>query len=92
LGHSMSDPGTYRSKDEIETRRKNDPIEIYKARLLEQKIATEEGLNAIDEEALAQAQAAYDFAEASPEPELETVYEDIWTPEDQIPEFQPNHR
>jgi len=92
LGHSMSDPGTYRSKDEIETRRKNDPIEIYKARLLEQIIATEESLNAIDEEALAQAQAAYDFAEASPEPELETVYEDIWTPEDQIPEFQPNHR
>ena len=65
---------------------------VHKARLLEQKVATEESLNAIDEEALAKAQAAYDFAESSPEPAIETVYEDIWTPEDQIPEFQPSQR
>jgi pyruvate dehydrogenase E1 component alpha subunit len=89
-GHSMSDPGNYRSKEEIESRRKTDPIELYKARLLEQKAATEESLHAIDEEAQAIAQAAYDFAEASPEPEFETVFEDIFTPEDQIPEFRPN--
>ena len=89
FGHSMSDPGTYRSKEEIEARRQSDPIELYKARLLEQKVATEESLNAIDEETLAEAQAAYDFAEASAEPELETVFEDIFTPEDQIAEFRP---
>ncbi|HUB68225.1 MAG TPA: pyruvate dehydrogenase (acetyl-transferring) E1 component subunit alpha [Candidatus Methylacidiphilales bacterium] len=92
FGHSMSDPGHYRTKEEIESRRKADPIEIYKARLLEQRAATEESLNAIDEETTAIAQAAYDFAEASPEPEVETVFEDIFTPEDQIPEFRPNPR
>jgi pyruvate dehydrogenase E1 component alpha subunit len=92
FGHSMSDPGTYRSKEEIEKRKQNDPIELYRARLLEQKVATEESLNAIDEETMAAAQAAYDFAEASDEPAFETVFEDIWAPEDQIPEFQPSRR
>jgi pyruvate dehydrogenase E1 component alpha subunit len=92
FGHSMSDPGHYRSKEEIEARRQSDPIELYKARLLEQKVATEESLNALDEEAIAEAQAAYDFAEHSAEPELETVFEDIFTPEDQIAEFRPDLR
>jgi pyruvate dehydrogenase E1 component alpha subunit len=92
FGHSMSDPGHYRSKEEIEARRQSDPIELYKVRLLEQKVATEESLNAIDEEVMAEAQAAYDFAEQSPEPALETVFEDIFTPEDQIAEFRPDPR
>jgi pyruvate dehydrogenase E1 component subunit alpha len=92
FGHSMSDPGHYRSKEEIEARRQNDPIELYKARLLEQKVATDESLNAIDEEVMAIAQASYDFAEQSPEPGLETVFEDIFTPEDQIAEFRPDLR
>ena len=89
FGHSMSDPGKYRSKEEIECRRQNDPIELYKARLLEQKVATEEVFNAIDEEAQEEAQASYDFAKDSPEPPLETVLEDIVAPETQIPEFRP---
>ena len=89
FGHSMSDPGHYRSKEEIEARKQSDPIELYKARLIEQKVATEESLNAIDEELMAKAQAAYDFAEQSPEPELSTVFEDIFAPEDQIAEFRP---
>jgi pyruvate dehydrogenase E1 component alpha subunit len=89
FGHSMSDPGHYRSKEEIESRRQSDPIELYKVRLLEQKIATEESLNAIDEEVMAEAQAAYDFAEQSPDPEVSTVFEDIFSPEDQIAEFRP---
>jgi pyruvate dehydrogenase E1 component alpha subunit len=92
FGHSMSDPGHYRSKEEIEKRRQSDPIELYRARLIEEKAATDEALNAIDEEVSAQAQAAYDFAEQSPEPELETVFEDIFAPEDQIAEFRPDPR
>jgi TPP-dependent pyruvate/acetoin dehydrogenase alpha subunit len=38
------------------------------------------------------AQRSYDFAESSPEPEIETVFEDIWAPEDQIFEFRPEPR
>jgi len=89
FGHSMSDPGHYRSKEEIEARRKSDPIELYKARLIEQKVVTEESVNAIDEEVSAIAQESVDFAESSPDPEFATVFEDIWAPEDQIPEFRP---
>jgi pyruvate dehydrogenase E1 component alpha subunit len=89
FGHSMSDPGHYRSKDEIEQRKQSDPIELYKARLIEQKVTTEESINAIDEEVSAEAQAAYDFAESSPDPETSTVFEDIFAPEDQIAEFRP---
>ncbi len=70
-------------------RKQSDPIELYKARLVEQKVITEEAVNAIDEEVTAEAQAAYDFAEQSPEPPLETVFEDIFAPEDQIAEFRP---
>jgi pyruvate dehydrogenase E1 component alpha subunit len=92
FGHSMSDPGHYRTKEEIQERRQNDPIELYKGRLIEQKIATEESLNAIDEEVSAQAQAAYDFAEQSAEPGIETIFEDIFSPEDQIVEFRPDPR
>ena len=92
FGHSMSDPGKYRTKEEVEARKQNDPIELYKARIIEQKASTEEKLNAIDDEVSAIAQGAYDFAEQSPDPELETVFEDIVAPEDQIPEFRPPPR
>jgi pyruvate dehydrogenase E1 component alpha subunit len=92
FGHSMSDPGHYRSKDEIEKRRQSDPIELYKTRLIEDKILTAESYEAIDAEVTAEAQAAYDFAEQSAEPELETVFEDIFAPEDQIFEFRPEPR
>jgi pyruvate dehydrogenase E1 component alpha subunit len=90
FGHSVSDPGKYRSKDEVAARRKDDPIDLYKALLLKDKIVTEESLDALDEEVTAQAQAAFDFAEKSPEPEIETVFEDIFAPEDQIAEFRPD--
>jgi pyruvate dehydrogenase E1 component alpha subunit len=86
-GHSMSDPGKYRSKEEIEKHQAADPILLYKARLIEQKATTEKDLEKMDEEIKAEVQAAYDFAEAAPEPELETLYEDMLTPEDQIDEI-----
>ncbi len=92
LGHSMSDAGSYRSKEEIEKRKCSDPIENYRKRLIADKVATEESLNAVDEETLAIAQAAYDFADSSDEPALDTLYEDIFTPEDQIAEFRPDLR
>lgn len=92
FGHSMSDPGNYRSKEEIEEHKKRDCIEIYKKKLIDQKVATEEKLDVIDQEVTAEAQAAYDFAEQSPEPEIESAFEDIFTPEDQIPEFRPPYQ
>ena len=86
-GHSMSDPGKYRTKEEIEKHLASDPIHLYKSRLLEQKITTDEALEKMDEEIKAEVQAAYDFAEESPEPEISSMYEDMLAPEDQIDEI-----
>ncbi|SDT99390.1 pyruvate dehydrogenase E1 component alpha subunit [Verrucomicrobium sp. GAS474] len=86
-GHSMSDPGKYRTKEELEKHLANDPIHIYKTKLIAQKVADEAWFEALDEKIRAEVQASYDFAEASPEPELHTLYEDVLAPEDQIPEI-----
>ena len=79
MGHSMSDAasGTYRTKEELEENMKRDPIV-----LLHEKINAEGGLSEgdfakIDEEAKAIAQDAWDFAEASPEPPPNELWEDV---------------
>lgn len=76
-GHSMSDPATYRTKDEVAGYRRQDPILILKALLDEQKLITAEQYQAFDAEAKKVAEEAAAFAEASPEPELSSLYEDV---------------
>ncbi len=83
-GHSMSDPGNYRTKDEIEKYKKYDPILIYRSRLLEEGILDTAQFDQIDEAVHLEVQEAYDFADQSPEPALETLWEDVFAPEDQI--------
>lgn len=87
-GHSMSDPGTYRTKEEVEKHKLSDPILLYRARLMDEKILDNPTFDRIDAEAQKVSQEAYDFADQSPEPELETLWEDIFAPEDQVPELQ----
>jgi pyruvate dehydrogenase E1 component alpha subunit len=76
-GHSMSDPGKYRSKDELENYRKQDPILLLKDALLGAEKLTEDEFAAMDVRCRQVAQDAADFAENSPEPELETRFEDV---------------
>jgi pyruvate dehydrogenase E1 component alpha subunit len=79
-GHSVADPDqTYRSKEEIEEYKKNkDPISLYKAKLLEEKVVTEEQINEIDKLAKDEAEASADFALASPFPEPSELMDDIY--------------
>ena len=77
-GHSMSDPGKYRTKKEVEQFKNQDPILILKGDMIKAKILTEKDYTRFDNEAKQIAQEAVDFAEASPEPGLETMYEDIY--------------
>ncbi len=77
-GHSMGDPERYRASDEIEKWRKDDPIGIYRTKLL-----TEMGFNesVLDEEELRVEQVieeAVRFAEASPDPAPETLFDYIY--------------
>ncbi|MHB1416416.1 MAG: thiamine pyrophosphate-dependent enzyme, partial [Chloroflexota bacterium] len=69
-GHSMSDPGRYRSEEEVRTWRERDPIGNFQHRLLEAGAANEDALREIDQRAEAAVQRAMDFADqsASPDP------------------------
>jgi pyruvate dehydrogenase E1 component alpha subunit len=76
-GHSMSDPAKYRSRDEVQSMRENsDPIEGAKLSLLELG-ATEDEFKTLDKEIRAIVNAAADFAESSPEPDLKELYTDV---------------
>jgi pyruvate dehydrogenase E1 component alpha subunit len=79
MGHSMSDAvsGTYRSKAELEENLKRDPIALLRLHMQEQNELTDESLHALDEEMKAIVQDAWDFADNSPEPPLEALYEDV---------------
>ncbi len=81
-GHSMSDPvsGTYRSKEEVETHtKKDDPIVILKGILFDAGVLDQDGLEAMDAEARERVQSAVDFADASPAPDADALYQDVYS-------------
>ncbi len=77
-GHSMSDPAEYRTDEELEEYRKKDPIERFAALLKDRDWLTEEDVDSIEEEMDERVAAAIDFAEESPQPDLDEVYEDVY--------------
>jgi len=76
-GHSMSDPAKYRTPEELEAYKKQDPILILKDALEEAGQITEEEYAAMDGEAKSLCDEAVRFAEQSPEPEPAALYEDV---------------
>ena len=80
-GHSMSDPvsGTYRSTEEVEHRKeKGDPIAILRDKLFSIGVLDQETLEELDVEARQIATDAADFADASPAPDLGSLYRNVW--------------
>ncbi|MCR4406807.1 MAG: pyruvate dehydrogenase (acetyl-transferring) E1 component subunit alpha [Anaerolineae bacterium] len=77
-GHSKSDANRYRTREEIEAWKQKCPIKRFRARLIEEGILTEEEADRIAQEAYAAVDAAVAFAEASPEPALETIEEGVY--------------
>ena len=79
MGHSMSDAvsGTYRTKAELEEYMKRDPIMVLRMQMQESGEIDDAGMTKLDEELKAVVQDAWDFAEKSPEPPLESLYEDV---------------
>ena len=77
-GHSMGDPLRYRTKDEVAKWREDDPIGIIERHILEKKYAKKEALEAIDQEVEATVEEAVEFAENSPFPALETLFDNIY--------------
>src|SRR3954471_22221995 len=83
-GHSMADPEEYRSKEDVEEWRKRDPIENFKKRLVDEGVIGEEDSGKLDEEVVAVIDKATDFADNSPFPELDSLYDDIYVYGDQV--------
>ena len=80
MGHSMSDAvsGTYRTKEELEEHMKRDPIAVLRTVMEEEDGWTDADMSKLDEELKAVVQDSWDFADASPEPPLEALYEDVF--------------
>jgi TPP-dependent pyruvate/acetoin dehydrogenase alpha subunit len=70
-GHSRSDPGAYRPKEEVEAWLEKDPIPRFKKALLERRLADEEPFLAIEQEVKEEIEAAVAFARGSPAPRPE---------------------
>ena len=79
MGHSMSDAvsGTYRTKAELEEEMRRDPIILLHTRMTEAGEIDDAAYAKMDEEAKAEVQDSWDFADASPEPELEELYTNV---------------
>lgn len=79
-GHSVADPdNTYRSKQEVEEYRKTkDPIQVFQQQLLAEGVLDDATVEKIDAEARAEADAAADFAEASPFPTPADIQTDVY--------------
>jgi hypothetical protein len=83
-GHSMADPEEYREKEEVEEWRKRDPIEHFKQRLVDEKVIKDEDADKLDEEVVGIIDKATEFADNSPFPELDSLYDDIYVVGDQV--------
>lgn len=79
-GHSKSDRNLYRTKEEIEAWKKKDPIECFQKVLFETGVLTQDEAQQIHERAQARIEASVKFAEASPEPSLETIEDGVYAP------------
>ena len=77
-GHSVSDPQKYRSKDEVEEYKDQDPIIKVRKTILENNFATEAALQEIDDKINGIVEASVKFAEDSPWPDDSEVLKDVY--------------
>ncbi|MFN2515716.1 MAG: pyruvate dehydrogenase (acetyl-transferring) E1 component subunit alpha [Pyrinomonadaceae bacterium] len=78
MGHSMSDPGNYRTRAEIERHQERDPIQLFSASLKEEGVLTDSEFQKIEAEVKEQVEKAVQFAEQSPLPEPEELFTDVY--------------
>jgi acetoin:2,6-dichlorophenolindophenol oxidoreductase subunit alpha len=76
-GHSRADPGDYRPEEEVAEWLARDPIPMYRQRLLDEGVDGAD-LDAIEEQAQADVDAATTAAKDGPQPDTESIYTDVW--------------
>jgi len=77
-GHSMGDPERYRKPDEVQKWQENDPICIYGEYLVNNSMASRDELNEIETQAEEEIKEAVEFAEQSPEPAPDSLFDHIY--------------
>ena len=77
-GHSMADPEFYRNKEEVEHWRSLDPIKTFTAAVLRRSDLTQEDVDAISARVEEEVRHAVEFAEQSPDPSLDTLFDDVY--------------
>ena len=77
-GHSMSDPATYRSKEEVTHKKELDPIDTLREHLLKNKIASEDDIKKIDDAIKNEVNEIVEFAKNSPEPDESELMTEIY--------------
>jgi pyruvate dehydrogenase E1 component alpha subunit len=83
-GHSMADPEEYRTKEEVARWRERDPIPAFGELLAREGVLDARGRAALDERARARVDAAVAFAESSPFPASQSLYDDVYVLGDQV--------
>ena len=81
-GHSMSDPAKYRTKEEVESYKAQDPIEIVREMLLLNKLASEDEIETINKKIADIVEDSVKFAEESPYPDPSELYKDVYMQDD----------
>jgi pyruvate dehydrogenase E1 component subunit alpha len=84
-GHSMADPEEYRTKEEVEEWRRRDPLEAFSKRVKDEGVLSEEDVERLDGEAIETVDEAVKFADNSPFPDLDSLYDDIYVLEGDVP-------
>lgn len=83
--HSFGNDQSYRSKDELEAAEENEPVKTYRAWLVEQGMADEATLAAIEKDVAEEVEEAIEFAEASPVPGLDELLVDVFASVSEVP-------
>ena len=78
MGHSMSDPGNYRTREEIAKYQERDPIVLFKDSLEEAKILSKKDFEELEKEAVEATERALKFAEESPLPPESELMTDVF--------------
>jgi len=77
-GHSKSDQELYRTKDEIAAWKKRDPVRLFRERLVTEGVITDEEASSIEAKADRTITEAVEFAQSSPEPDVDTILEGVY--------------
>jgi pyruvate dehydrogenase E1 component alpha subunit len=78
MGHSMSDPGNYRTRAEIEKYQERDPIKVFMATLKDNGVLTDKDIADFEAQVKEEVERSVRFAEESPEPDPSELYTNVY--------------